>query len=971
MCRLSETKKGTRFTRDGFKKYIQTSLSDHVKYDENFANHLFRCFFLQTRDEGGGSGVCVLKSSTSSSSSSEVSLRRFVAAYCHIEHASRALTRKSSSSSGNSSGEGSVEARWYAILFSVLDMDFDGKILKTNICDFVNSLILIDDIKVLFSDSSGSSNNLIIVDDLNIRFNDMVDEFFMLSTSSVTFEFMNEAEFAGIAEKRLSALPLKLHFIFMRLVGYAMLSGSVSDTPQTLQPPPPPPPTTAAAQIQTDTSFDGPTALPPLPSKTKGKTKSKVTSVQPQQHQQQQHHKKHQYTTDEDIESRMPDLSSGNDYRYGGGAAFATTVNTIAREEDGNDTIKRQQRKHKNGREEVTSSDNEGGNNGGNIGAGDDDDGTDPKKSKKKKKKKKIIAKQEHRKPTKPLPPTPPQYQHYQQQQQLSTKSLPSKFSGSTQQIALSKTMVSVAPRDVSAYYLTSPTMTPATTSSSGDFGLNNSSSNTPSIAAATTTTATNNNNNSNNNNTSSSTKNSTNDDMSADIGSETGTDTHGVVGGISSTGASLEEGEIGGGSGSSNALGPRGRLPSVPRAAQPGLNPLGPSKSCHFAKMPFSSTSSSSSDFNIFGCDEDGDEKGNKYLKEFMDKGGNGANTSASASHPHKQPPKASTLRLRSSNPGAFTVKKDPLAVSLSALPRYPPLLFPSVSSSRQKLPLNVSVQQQPQTQQQQQPQPPPSQMQSQPQGTQNVLQKSLRANDYHNHHRNASTSATAATTMDPSRYATPPYQPPGRKAEDLFVTCMLSMENGEYLKGAALAQQGLVALPDNAEPRCRASLASYYVALRILNTLQCLHRDAGTVPGDPSWQAMLAGWLAALPMHREHKEACLLISSLYSEAAARATRTLVPECAPLAERFAPKGVPGLVARCRKCGAKCNAAFPRCAVCGTQVLYCCLTLRPIEGKGTPYFKCAFCKATFEASALENRLDCPVCKRVSLVVTED
>lgn len=825
----------------------------------------------------------------SASSSSEVSLRRFIAAYYYTEHIAYAKTGSGSKKSG--------KAKWYTTLFHILDMDFDGKILKTNICDFVNSLILIDDIKILFSDDSSNDNNLIIVDDLNIRFNDMVDEFFLLSTSSMSFEFMNEAEFVNITERGASAFPHKLNTIFLRLVNYIMFNEQLTfDTVSPQQ-----------QQQQQQQNILPPLPQPTVPQKDKDKTSGTHN----------QHHKKHHYPANRE---QNEDSKEAIDKESEGQLSEEQVLEDIYKvkvkvkneyeERNSGSTEDPFRKPHKH----RTTNYDDGG-----IPEDIIVDTTVVLKDQKKGKKSK---KQAVKKPTKPLPPTPPPPPP--QQQKLSTKSLPNKGSGSTPQSARSKTMVNVPPRDT-AYYLSSgatimsPTTTPIVKSSSnGDLG---------GVLAPTTTS----------NNTS--TKNSATDDMSADIGSEVGTDTHGVVGGISSTGASLEEGGdddkggIGGYGGPADYFGGwRARGISGRKTASAAVSPYAASRSCNLGKVPFSSASSSSSDFNFVGDDD--------------------------RPNPHgrirRNPPKANTLRIRSSNTATASaaalaaIKKDPLAASLSALPKYPPMvpLFPlSSSSSKQKLPQILS---------QSQPQPQPQQQQQQ--------------------YRSLSTIILTPTPpqempeepIDVTRFTTPPYQPPGRKSEDLFVLCMRSMENGEYHKAAALAQQSLVALPDNAEPRCRVPLTSYYVALRILNTLQCAQRDPGAVPAPRL--AMLAGWLTALPMHKEHKEASLLIASLYSEVAARATQTFVPECAPLAVRFAPKGVPGYVMQCRKCGARCNAAFPRCAMCGTQVLYCCFTLCPIEGKGRQLFKCAFCKATFSDMYSENKFECPICKRVALIL---
>ena len=194
-----------------------------------------------------------------------------------------------------------------------------------------------------------------------------------------------------------------------------------------------------------------------------------------------------------------------------------------------------------------------------------------------------------------------------------------------------------------------------------------------------------------------------------------------------------------------------------------------------------------------------------------------------------------------------------------------------------------------------------------------------------------------------------------PGPDATFRFGMCMKNLESGNYKRGLEDAHKALEMLPDNVEPRYVHLVMSYLVTLLILERLT--HQR----PLPHETVAWLGTWLASLPMHREHKETCMLIATLYSDSAARAAGSLIPECSELSDMCQPPNDLTSPTVCRNCGSCCDASLPRCFVCGTPVLFCCVSLAPITDR--EYKVCEFCAATFSKAALITTDDCPLCGR--------
>lgn len=199
------------------------------------------------------------------------------------------------------------------------------------------------------------------------------------------------------------------------------------------------------------------------------------------------------------------------------------------------------------------------------------------------------------------------------------------------------------------------------------------------------------------------------------------------------------------------------------------------------------------------------------------------------------------------------------------------------------------------------------------------------------------------------------PTYSDPGPDATFRFGMCMKNLESGNYKRGIDEARRALEMLPDNVEPRCLRLVMSYFLSLSILERLT--HQR----PLPQETTAWLGSWLASLPMHREHKETCMLIASLYSDTAARAAGCLVPECNELGDMCNPQNDLKSPISCRNCGSYCDASLPRCFICGTPILFCYISLAPITGK--EYKVCDFCSATFSKAAFITLDDCPLCGR--------
>lgn len=203
--------------------------------------------------------------------------------------------------------------------------------------------------------------------------------------------------------------------------------------------------------------------------------------------------------------------------------------------------------------------------------------------------------------------------------------------------------------------------------------------------------------------------------------------------------------------------------------------------------------------------------------------------------------------------------------------------------------------------------------------------------------------------------------YVLPNRKAKREFSDCMKDMELGEYGSALDHAQNALRALSDNTHPRYSRMVTSYLIAARILESIAASSKSA-----DHRKMSLLGTWLASIPLHKAHREACLLIASVYSDSAARAASAVIPDWSHYASQCYPNGGIYTHIHCRSCKSLCDASLPRCFVCGTPVLYCCLSMNPIQE--AQYKRCRFCSGTFISMLLLTN-NCPLCGRDALYLT--
>lgn len=207
-------------------------------------------------------------------------------------------------------------------------------------------------------------------------------------------------------------------------------------------------------------------------------------------------------------------------------------------------------------------------------------------------------------------------------------------------------------------------------------------------------------------------------------------------------------------------------------------------------------------------------------------------------------------------------------------------------------------------------------------------------------------------------SKNSTVKYVLPNKKAKKSFSECMRCMEIGEYGNALDHAQDTLRTLPDNVHPKYPRMVISYLMAARILESIASSTKSANLKK-----LSLLGTWLASLPLHKTHRMACLLIASVYSDSAARAASALIPDWSQYTTQCYPNGGIYTLIHCRSCKSMCDASLPRCFVCGTSILYCCLTMNPIEN--AQYKKCKFCSGTF-MSMLISSDECPLCGRKAL-----
>lgn len=203
--------------------------------------------------------------------------------------------------------------------------------------------------------------------------------------------------------------------------------------------------------------------------------------------------------------------------------------------------------------------------------------------------------------------------------------------------------------------------------------------------------------------------------------------------------------------------------------------------------------------------------------------------------------------------------------------------------------------------------------------------------------------------------------YVLPNRKAKREFSDCMRDMELGGYGSALDHAQNALRALSDNTHPKYSRMVTSYLIAARILESIAASSKSA-----DHRKMSLLGTWLASIPLHKAHREACLLIASVYSDSAARAASAVIPDWSHYASQCYPNGGIYTHIHCRSCKSLCDASLPRCFVCGTSVLYCCLSMNPIQE--AQYKRCRFCSGTFISMLLLTN-NCPLCGRDALYLT--
>ena len=109
-----------KFTSEAFKKYVQTNLKDTIRYNNMIFEHLFRLMITV----GGPTKV------KHGSSSIEIKQQTFEAS-CGVVLVQNA----------NLVTDDPKLPPWHRVLFSVLDLDMDGKITKPNVAVWFNLFI--------------------------------------------------------------------------------------------------------------------------------------------------------------------------------------------------------------------------------------------------------------------------------------------------------------------------------------------------------------------------------------------------------------------------------------------------------------------------------------------------------------------------------------------------------------------------------------------------------------------------------------------------------------------------------------------------------------------------------------------------------------------------------------------------------------------------------------------------------------
>ena len=154
-----------KFTSESFKKYVQTNLKDVIRYNNMIFEHLFRLLITI----GGSTKV------KHGSSSIELKQQTFEVG-CGVVLIQNA----------NLVTDDPKLPSWHKILFTVLDLDMDGKITKSNVAVWFN-LFINSTLKEICPSACYDSDEE-DEDDAGFDYIDkIVDSFFLLSNTPLTF----------------------------------------------------------------------------------------------------------------------------------------------------------------------------------------------------------------------------------------------------------------------------------------------------------------------------------------------------------------------------------------------------------------------------------------------------------------------------------------------------------------------------------------------------------------------------------------------------------------------------------------------------------------------------------------------------------------------------------------------------------------------------------------------------------------
>ena len=193
-----------------------------------------------------------------------------------------------------------------------------------------------------------------------------------------------------------------------------------------------------------------------------------------------------------------------------------------------------------------------------------------------------------------------------------------------------------------------------------------------------------------------------------------------------------------------------------------------------------------------------------------------------------------------------------------------------------------------------------------------------------------------------------------------DTFTEAMTLFEQREFTRAAKLFVDA-AHLSVRHVPARKTRIASIYCAVSfglafLVSGIDFSNKSIASLPAaERARRAVIASFVASMPLHPSHRDCVLLISSAFSDYAN------MQLCLSNKLDFPHSNTQiTLSLRCPRCMCPCDPAFPCCPSCGTRIRICSKSFRPVSSvAGDSCVQCSVCAMFFALSVVGK--NCPYC----------